>query len=61
MRPQPPTLLEPRPNAADELDPTPAAAEPHPQVWRGLALGLALAVAAWILLAAVVLTVYSLL
>ena len=43
------------------LDPPAASEEPHQHVWRGLALGLALAVAAWILLAAVVLTVYSLL
>ena len=42
------------------VDPT-AADKPQPHVWRGLALGFALALAAWILLAAVGLTIYSLL
>jgi hypothetical protein len=43
------------------LDPTTRTEEPHPHVWRGLALGLALAVVAWVLLVMVGLTLYSLL
>jgi hypothetical protein len=43
------------------LDPTTRSEEPHPHVWRGLALGLALAVVAWVLLVTVGLTLYSLL
>ena len=43
------------------LDPTAPTDEPHPHVWRGLALGLALAVVAWVLLVTVGLTLYSLL
>jgi hypothetical protein len=49
MRSQPPLL-----------DPAATTEKPHHHVWRGLALGLALAVFAWILLAAVGLTLYSL-
>lgn len=56
MTTQPPTFLDPVPQTADEAPPI---AEPHPQVWRGLALGLALAVFAWVLLAAVGVTLYA--
>jgi hypothetical protein len=48
------------PSPPPVTDPT-ATEKPQPHVWRGLALGLVLAVAAWVLLAAVGLTVYSLL
>jgi hypothetical protein len=58
MTSQPPSVLEATSHAADQLGST--LSEPHPQVWRGLALGLGLAVVAWILLAAVGLTLYSL-
>lgn len=41
------------------FEPT-ATEEPRHHVWRGFALGLVLAVVAWILLAAVGVTLYSL-
>jgi hypothetical protein len=56
MTSPPPSLLEP---SVDELAAAQAAAEPHPHVWRGLALGLLLAVAAWLLLAAAAVMLYS--
>ena len=60
MTSPPPSVLEATPHAADDLETTPGAHESHPLVWRGLALGLALAVLAWILLVAVGLTLYAL-
>ena len=60
MPTQPPNFLDPVPQTADELDVPSPAAEPRPHVWRGLGLGLALAIVAWILLAAVGVTLYAL-